>query len=75
MPAHAGIREGDTLVTSGLGGIFPKGIGVGVVKEMVPHDMDVLSTMVIQPFQEVSQLEEVFIMQKEPDWIVRELLE
>lgn len=75
VPAHAGIREGDTLVTSGLGGIFPKGIGVGVVKEMVPHDMDVLSTMVIQPFQEVSQLEEVFIMQKEPDWIVRELLE
>lgn len=75
VPAHAGILEGDTLVTSGLGGIFPKGIGVGVVKEMVPHDMDVLSTMVIQPFQEVSQLEEVFIMQKEPDWIVRELLE
>ena len=75
VPAHAGIREGDTLVTSGLGGIFPKGIGVGVVKEMVPHDMDVLSTMVIQPFQEVSQLEEVFIMQKEPDWIVRVLLE
>ncbi|MEE0876065.1 MAG: rod shape-determining protein MreC [Fibrobacteraceae bacterium] len=75
VPAHAGIREGDTLVTSGLGGIFPKGIGVGVVKEIVPHDMDVLSTMVIQPFQEVSQLEEVFIMQKEPDWIVRELLE
>lgn len=75
IPTHAGIQVGDTLVTSGLGGIFPKGIGVGTVSEIQPLDMEVLSLMVIRPFQEVSQLEEVFVMQKEPDWIVRELLQ
>lgn len=75
VPSHAGIIVGDTLVTSGLGGIFPKGIGVGIVSDVLPQDMEVLSLMEIKPFQEVSQLEEVFVMQKEPDWIVRELLE
>ena len=52
-------------MTSGLGGIFPKGIGVGTVSEIQPLDMEVLSLMVISTFQEVSQLEEVFVMHKE----------
>jgi rod shape-determining protein MreC len=75
IPAHAGIRVGDTLVTSGLGGIFPKGIPVGTVKSVGQADLDVMRQMNVIPFQEFSSLEEVFVMEKEPDWIIQELLD
>ena len=74
IPAHAGVKAGDTLVTSGLGGIFPKGIPVGTVKEVRKSDLDVMRQMDVSPFQEFSILEEVFVMEKEPDWIIQELL-
>ena len=75
IPTHAGVHAGDTLVTSGLGGIFPKGIPVGTVKEIRKSDLDVMCQMEVNPFQEFSILEEVFVMEKEPDWIVKELLD
>ena len=75
IPTHAGVHTGDTLVTSGLGGIFPKGIPVGTVKEIRKSDLDVMCQMDVNPFQEFSILEEVFVMEKEPDWIVKELLD
>ena len=74
IPSHAGVAEGDTLITSGLGGIFPKGIPVGTVRAVRKADLDVMSLMDVEPFQEFSTLEEVFVMQKEPDWIIQELL-
>jgi len=74
IPTNAGVKTGDTLITSGLGGIFPKGIEVGVVDDIHKSDLEVMRYMDILPFQEFSLLEEVFVMQKEPDWIVREML-
>ena len=75
VPAHAGIHAGDTLVTSGLGGIFPKGIPVGTVKEVRMSALDVMRQLDVEPFQEFSIMEEVFVLEKEPDWIVKELLD
>ncbi|MBO7513134.1 MAG: rod shape-determining protein MreC [Fibrobacter sp.] len=75
VPTHAGIHAGDTLVTSGLGGIFPKGIPVGTVRDVRKSDLDVMRLMDVEPFQEFSILEEVFVMEKEPDWIIKELLD
>ncbi len=74
IPSHAGVAEGDTLITSGLGGIFPKGIPVGTVHKVRKADLDVMSLMDVEPFQEFSTLEELFVMQKEPEWIIQELL-
>lgn len=74
IPSHAGVRVGDTLITSGLGGIFPKGIPVGTVKAVRKADLDVMRSMVVSPFQEFSALEEVFVMEKEPEWIIQEML-
>jgi len=74
VPTHAGVKEGDTLITSGLGGIFPKGIPVGTVKAVRKADLDVMRLMDVAPFQEFSTLEEVFVMEKDPEWIIQELL-
>ena len=35
IPAEATILQGDTVTTSGLGGIYPKGILVGTIKEVI----------------------------------------
>ncbi|MBO7383059.1 MAG: rod shape-determining protein MreC [Fibrobacter sp.] len=75
VPTHAGVKEGDTLITSGLGGIFPKGIPVGTVKAVRESDLDVMRLMDVAPFQEFSTLEEVFVMEKDPEWIIQELLD
>ncbi|MBR4786238.1 MAG: rod shape-determining protein MreC [Fibrobacter sp.] len=75
IPSHAGVEEGDTLITSGLGGIFPKGIPVGIVKAVRKSDLDVMRQMDVSPFQEFTALEEVFVMEKEPEWIIQELLD
>ena len=75
IPTHAGVKVGDTLITSGLGGIFPKGIPVGTVTQIRPSDWEVMQLMDVVPFQEFSSLEEVFVMGKEPEWVVQELLD
>ena len=75
IPTHAGVKVGDTLITSGLGGIFPKGIPVGTVERIRPSDLEVMQLMDVVPFQEFSSLEEVFVMGKEPEWVVQELLD
>ncbi|MCK9182547.1 MAG: rod shape-determining protein MreC [Fibrobacteraceae bacterium] len=75
IPSYMGVKVGDTLVTSGLGGIFPKGIVIGTVRDLRKGDVDVVTHLEVAPFQEFTRLEELFIMEKEPDWIVRELLE
>ena len=35
IPANATVLQGDAVVTSGLGGIYPKGILIGTIKEIV----------------------------------------
>lgn len=74
IPANTGVKVGDTLVTSGLGGLYPKGIGVGIVRVIHQGDVDVMCHLSVEPFQNFSRLEELFIMQKEPDWTVQEML-
>jgi rod shape-determining protein MreC len=51
---------GDTLVTSGLGGIYPKGIPVGVVSKLNKNNSEVLSYGNIKLLQNIESLEEVF---------------
>lgn len=70
FPAHTEVDLGDTLVTSGFGGIFPKGIQVGVVDKWIESDIEVLKRASIQPFQKHQYLEEMFILKSTPKWKV-----
>lgn len=71
MPSHADLRLGDTLVTSGLGGVFPKGIFVGIIAGLTDSDIEVVRYGHVRPMQNPALLEEVFVINKEPDWVVR----
>jgi rod shape-determining protein MreC len=70
VSSYADLVPGDTLVTSGLGGIYPKGIPVGVVHKLKKNDSEVLSYGDIQLLQHIESLEEVFVIRKNADWIV-----
>ena len=72
VSSYADLVQGDTLVTSGLGGIYPKGIPVGVVSKLDKNNSEVLSYGNIKLLQHIESLEEVFIIRKNMDWIVWE---
>jgi rod shape-determining protein MreC len=62
LPKEAEVLNGDLVVTTALGGIFPKGILVGKVKEIEKSDIDPFQTAVIKPGFDWSYLDNLFII-------------
>ncbi len=58
------IRPGDIIITSGLAGIFPKGIPIGRVKEVREIPGGLFKEVEITPFVDFSILEEVLVILK-----------
>ena len=58
------IKPGDVIITSGLVGIFPKGIPVGRVKEVRKVPGALFKKIEISPFVDFSRLEEVLVILK-----------
>lgn len=56
------IRVGDTIITSGVDGVFPKGLRVGEVSEIVKRNAGIFQEVVISPFVDFEKIEEVFII-------------
>ncbi|HAD03446.1 MAG: rod shape-determining protein MreC [Desulfuromonadales bacterium GWD2_61_12] len=53
---------GDVIVTSGLGGIFPKGLPVGVVVSVVRGGFSMFQTIQVAPAVDFARLEEVLVL-------------
>jgi rod shape-determining protein MreC len=62
------VEPGDTVVTSGLGGIYPEGLLVGQVIRTVDTKDPLFAKAVIEPFTEFDKLEEAFVMRLTPQW-------
>ena len=56
------LKIGDRVITSGLGGMFPKGILIGTVFEFEKRSHELFQTAFIEPSVEFSSMEEVFII-------------
>ncbi len=56
------VAVGDTVVTSGLGGVFPKGLPLGKVTSVEAAPGSLYYTIVIEPFGNVSTNEEVMVI-------------
>jgi rod shape-determining protein MreC len=59
------VRVGDIVVTSGLGGIFPKGIPVGEVIDVKNPAGELFKDVKIRPVVDFSKLEELLVILKE----------
>jgi rod shape-determining protein MreC len=62
VPHHADVEEGDLVVTSGLGELFPKGILVGRVSRVSDEEGGLFQSVSVEPFVQFSHLEEVFVI-------------
>jgi len=56
------VKVGDTVITSGIGGIFPKGLPVGEVTMVKKGEYGIFQTVEIRPAVDVSQLEDVLVI-------------
>ena len=60
------IGVGDIVVSSGLDGVFPKGLRVGHVSEVVRRNAGLFQDVVITSFVDFEKLEEVLVVLTEP---------
>ncbi len=56
------VSLGDTVVSSGIDGVFPKGLRVGRVSEIVKLNAGIFQEIVVTPYVDFEKLEEVLIV-------------
>jgi rod shape-determining protein MreC len=61
LSATAELAEGDTVVTAGIDGVYPPGLGVGRI-ERVERSGPAYRKVVIRPFADFSRLETVLVL-------------
>ncbi len=56
------IKEGDTVLTSGLGGTYPPGLVIGRVTGVTGNPQEVFRHVKVEPLASLSRLENVLVM-------------
>ena len=67
LPNNADIREGDLLVTSGLGGAFPAGYPVAIVNSIVRIPQEPFAAVAAQPSAALNQVREIMLIWSAPE--------
>ncbi|MDW8799866.1 rod shape-determining protein MreC [Clostridium sp. A1-XYC3] len=62
LPLDSNVKKGDVILTSGLGGLYPKGIRIGSVINVEEDKGKVMKNAVIKPYVDFNKLEELFIV-------------
>ncbi|MBR2240200.1 MAG: rod shape-determining protein MreC [Clostridia bacterium] len=62
IPTEANILEGDTVETSGIGGIYPKGIHIGTIKKVVNTKNITNRYAIVETAVDFSKLETVLVI-------------
>ena len=62
IPTEANVLEGDTVETSGIGGIYPKGIHIGTIKQVVNTKNITNRYAIIETAVDFSKLETVLVI-------------
>ncbi|MBT0653998.1 rod shape-determining protein MreC [Geomobilimonas luticola] len=59
------VKVGDTIITSGVGGVFPKGLAVGEVAMVKKGEYGIFQTIEVRPAVNITRLEEVIVLLKQ----------
>ena len=72
IPSLADVRPGDSVLTAGIDGIYPKGIPVGVITK-AEKGQDLFKNIAVKPSVDFRSIEEVIVLQtrKIPGEVVR----
>ncbi|MFD2446218.1 rod shape-determining protein MreC [Bacillus sp. CGMCC 1.16607] len=71
IPHNADIKKGQNVVSSGLGGVFPEGLVIGKVVEVVPDQYGLNQTAYIKPGANFYDIENVIVITRkmiQPDF-------
>ena len=66
LPLDADLIPGDTVITSGIAGVFPKGIPIGRVTEVSQSGDGMRNQAVVTPYVDFTHIEEVLIITSIP---------
>lgn len=64
IPFDVDIKEGQTVISSGLGGIFPNGLVIGTVAEVVPDEYGLTQTANVKPAANFYDVDHVMIIKR-----------
>ncbi|MEG0767726.1 MAG: rod shape-determining protein MreC, partial [Clostridia bacterium] len=67
LPVNLVPRPGDTVVSSGVGLPFPKGLKIGVVRESTRHMDESKHYIVVEPYVDFMHIEEVLVLLYQAD--------
>lgn len=59
--AHADVTVGETVITSGMG-IYPKGIVIGKISEVIINEDELLTNIVVNPLVDFKNLDRVMVI-------------
>jgi rod shape-determining protein MreC len=63
IPGHEDIAVGDTIKTSGLGGVYPSDIPIGVISEIVILSSSYLFAEIsVEPFTDFGSIERIYVI-------------
>jgi rod shape-determining protein MreC len=62
VPWRMDVREGDLVISSGLGKLFPKGLSLGRVSRVHTHERSLFKDITVEPSVDFNSLEEVFVI-------------
>ena len=62
LPDVNDVRTGDTVLTSGLYGIFPKGLPIGTVTQISRQSSGLAQYVVVTPYTDFEHIEEVILL-------------
>ena len=62
VPMNAKVKVGDVILSSGLGGTFPKGLKIGIVSQITKMKQGLFQDITVDPSAEFSRLEEVLVL-------------
>ncbi len=65
FPVYGDIVIGDTIVSSGLGGVYPPGLPLGVVSEVKRGESAAFSQILVDPAVNFHRIEELFLLRVE----------
>lgn len=65
IPLESNLLVGDTVLTSGLGGFFPKGLLIGEVTEILPGEDGLTKMAYVKPSADFYQIDEVYLVTRE----------
>lgn len=66
LPLNSDVRQGDVIVTSGLGGRFPAGFPVGTVTTLQPDDSRAFLVGEVQPAARLDRGRDVLLLRSAP---------